>query len=189
MLEVWTPFDVFCEHMWKQPDFATTFRDKETRGVYVPAEMSHPLGAFFQLMTKRKERMSVFMVALFGQRNPRTCSHCATTYLRTITGAREHVLYPFNECITLPGHFHDACANCIWAASGATCEYCRFPGYLTDASTRFHEDIPFYGREAGAVWGDLRKTHPPPAEMLDNKSAPRLVRVEPSDDVILPEKL
>ncbi|PHH80917.1 hypothetical protein CDD80_5837 [Ophiocordyceps camponoti-rufipedis] len=101
------------------------------RIVCVPAELAHPQGYFFHhLIERHPEHIRAFAVAICGYRNPMKCQSCIATWCSTITHAREHVLFPFHECVSLQGVDGGSCANCIWNGSTAeTCEWRFLSGY------------------------------------------------------------
>ncbi|KAL7939970.1 hypothetical protein V8C42DRAFT_349860 [Trichoderma barbatum] len=71
--------------------------------VYIPAEIAHPRGWFFSAVQSRPQRAKALLVAFCGRANPRLCSHCIRSYSSTVTSAREHVLFPFHDCISTSG--------------------------------------------------------------------------------------
>ncbi|KAL7940508.1 hypothetical protein V8C42DRAFT_349442 [Trichoderma barbatum] len=88
---------------------------RSRNAVYIPAEIAHPRGWFFSAVQSRPERAKALLVAFYGQVNPRLCSHCIRSYSSTVTSAREHVLFPFHDCISTSGYWHGDCANCLWS--------------------------------------------------------------------------
>lgn len=147
------------------------------RQVYIPAEHAHPQGSFFVNLGVRRERICSLFVSFYGARNPRLCTSCIGTYTRTVTGAREHVLAPYSECVSFPGFSKGTCSNCLWHGY-SDCSWRFFPGYQVSQSVHFLEDVALAGSESVEVLGqsgskDLKN----PPEVLSQATAPRILNM------------
>jgi hypothetical protein len=152
--------------------FVMRFAHQETSNrVYIPAELAHPRGWFFQALFVRPERVKALFVAFYGQVNPRLYSHCIRSFTSTVNCVREHVLFPFHNCISLPGRWSGDCANCLWSAH-ADCSWRFYPGYQLQAGDNGCIDVPFQGRN----WTPSSQGQQA-ANYLDSRVAPRLSRI------------
>jgi hypothetical protein len=119
-------------------------RGDKARTVFIPAEHAHPHGYFFHVLAERPSRLRALFVAFYGKRNPRARAHCINSYTRTVTSAREHVLFPFHECISLSWYASSCCANCIWHED-ATCSWSQWRDYLLEAPSTASEESVLTG--------------------------------------------
>ena len=71
--------------------------------VYIPAEIAHPDGTFFENLISRTERLKAFFIACHGRQNPLIYRHCIRSYIKSVTSNNEHILYPFYACLSIPG--------------------------------------------------------------------------------------
>jgi hypothetical protein len=168
-----TPWEAFWKYLASnQPSVLQLFKQfggtKPRNQVFIPAEIAHARGWFFEQLFTRPQYMKALFVAFMGRRNTRLCAHCITTYTKTITAAREHVMFPFSECVSLPGAQQNDCANCIWVAA-SDCDYRRLPGYSSQAKDKGCINHPFAGVDSDKVDPD-----PPCPPMLTLKTAPRI---------------
>lgn len=85
-------------------------------------------------------------------------------------------MFPFLDCISIPGFKDNACANCVWSAHGATCEWAAFPGYQLKRTDKGSIDHPFMG-----CLSDSTEVIAGPclAPTLDGSNAPRLTHYWP----------
>ncbi|KAL6891918.1 hypothetical protein GGI43DRAFT_414540 [Trichoderma evansii] len=152
--------------------FALRLVDEEpSNAVYIPAELAHPQGWFFHSLFLRPERVKALFVAFYGRANPRLCSHCIRSITSTVNCAREHVLFPFHDCISLPGRWGGDCANCLWSAH-SDCSWRFYPGYQLCAEDRGCTDVCFHGRD----WAPTSRGKQV-ASYLHSGVAPRLSRI------------
>lgn len=85
--------------------------------VFVPASAGEPYGRVMRLILSRPiKRTKSLLVAFYGVRNPIACRRCSERHLRVAIEASDGRLrplpYPFDECVSLPGHWRGCCSNC-----------------------------------------------------------------------------
>lgn len=142
------------------------------RQVLIPAELAHPSGWFFYKLS-RPECIKALFISFCGQRNPRMCTSCIQTYSCTLTSVKEHVLFPFHECISLPNATDGSCSNCVWNGSQAVdCEWRAFPGYRLKAKDKGVMTSPFAGKNWDQSVPDGKE---PEFEYMNLRDAPRLL--------------
>lgn len=66
----------------------------------IPAEIACPDGYLIKRSSLHRYRRGLF-VAFYGQRNPFLCNHYKVLWETTLTSFREHVLFPFHNCVSL----------------------------------------------------------------------------------------
>ncbi len=79
-------------------------------------------------LTKRPQRTKALLIAFYGRRNPIACECCVRRYSsigfqRAPLGSYEPLPYPFDECVSLPGHWFGACSNCMFLMCAPQCSY------------------------------------------------------------------
>jgi hypothetical protein len=107
----------------------TAYQDNPvaTRSVYAYAGRGGPLGEIMAQVSLDQRKRKSLLVASRGIINPSPCEECRRKYksFSTDQGNPTAVMYPFFDCISLPGYFNDDCANCIWNTT-TTCNYRSF---------------------------------------------------------------
>lgn len=134
---------------FEDPINRTTMADR--RHVYIPAEMPHPRGSFYEALAARTEKSRALFAQFYGFRNPIMCGHCIQTWQGTITAERELVMFPSWGYVSLPGFVNGQCANCIWRDDEGkkACQYAKY-SYMTPAG-RHEEQVvtsEAYGKSA-----------------------------------------
>ena len=95
--------------------------------VFVPASAGEPYGRVMRLILSRPvERIKGLLIALYGVRNPIACRRCSERHLRMGIEASDGRLHPlpdpFDECVSLPGHWRGCCSNCRFEGV-SSCSY------------------------------------------------------------------
>ncbi|RTE69500.1 hypothetical protein BHE90_016116 [Fusarium euwallaceae] len=141
--------------------------------IYIPADFAHPRGWFFKQLITRPEHRKALGIALLGHRNPILCRHCCQSYFTNTSWNKEHILYPFSNCVSIRGFMGGKCANCVWHQK--PCEWEFMTGYQPKSAIEGPLDWPLLGKDTPA-------NAPPEAgiDQLNPESCPRISCVYPS---------
>ena len=146
--------------------------------VYIPAEIAHPEGIFFDNLVSRPERLKAFFIACHGRQNPLMCKHCIRSYTKSVTSNNEHVLYPFHACLSISGFQDGSCANCVWNADSA-CEWRFLSNYQPKAVRGGPLDLSLAGHLANSTSSRSNSYF---TGVLNRQSCPRITNKWPTKD-------
>lgn len=94
-----------------------------------------PLHQYLALIGNRAGRAAGLFAQAYGHRNINPCNCCETRYLQYYRPSDPtdrhsnpiHLLWPFFECISLPGFQEGACGNCLYLLQRGKCVYAAQP--------------------------------------------------------------
>ncbi|KAJ2891753.1 uncharacterized protein MKZ38_000006 [Zalerion maritima] len=126
-MAMYVDLDVF-ETLPKTTSLAPVLRRRVNRPVAIPI----PCGGFLgQIMgglcsSLRFHRWQALAVQLKGVVNKNPCEHCASGWASHSWGWKPDAfvcyMFPFFECVSVPGYAGDRCGNCLWLGEVCTAE-------------------------------------------------------------------
>ena len=106
------------------------FQPTKFKPVFVKIVNEGPLGNYMELISSRGGRAKGLFVQLYGTRNLNPCECCENRYLKSIrrfpqhrTETEVHVMWPFFECVSVPGFNYGVCGNCMYHLEEKDCSY------------------------------------------------------------------
>jgi hypothetical protein len=118
----------------------------QRRPIYMSAVDGGPLGWFMAQIIHDQSKARALLVAAYGNRNTVPCAHCEQHFLGCFQslpgqdghihdgGMKVHTIWPFFDCVSLPGYADGACANCILGGKGPDCRFARLE-YVKDVKS------------------------------------------------------
>ena len=124
---------------------------RSSRPIYVEALGGGPLGKYLGEMVSRRDRSHGLFIHAYGHRNINPCSCCEQQYRRSYVNStgkdkRAHMLWPFPECVSLPGYKGGVCSNCAFQMyTGCSYQDDNLPRFAVDwraTDTNSEDGIP-----------------------------------------------
>ncbi len=100
------------------------------RPVYIEKTGGGPFGKYVAELVSRRDRAHGLFIQAYGHRNLNPCEQCVNRYRRSFLHIDldpgdfrlVHALWPFVECVSLPGYKGGTCGNCAFQLDG-TCSF------------------------------------------------------------------
>ncbi|KAK6215416.1 hypothetical protein QIS74_08435 [Colletotrichum tabaci] len=95
------------------------------RRVFINRENAGHFGSLTWRLTSRTPAVNSLLIQAYGVRNGAPCNCCARSFQKFVGSRSEdkvRSMSPYFECVSLPDHFNNRCANCMFGEN-ISCDF------------------------------------------------------------------